>query len=176
MRISSKLAVVVLTSGLALAGVVGIAGPAQAAPGDTVTTFIVTTGSFGITVPGTAALGTVAIGAASVTGSLGAVTVADNRGLVAGTWNVGVLSSTFVSGSTVVPVTNIAYTSGAATTSSTGVFAPAVAFPVAAGLTTAVTWTGVGSSLVTWSPSLTIALPTNLVAGTYTGTFFHSVA
>jgi hypothetical protein len=176
MRTRSKFAAAALTTGLALAGLAGSGVPAHAAPGDTVTTFIVATGSFGITVPGSAALGTVNIGTASVAGSLGAVTVADNRGLVAGTWNVGVLSSTFVSGATVVPVTNVAYTSGTATTSSVGVFTPAVLFPVAAGLTTAVTWTGVGSSLVSWNPTLTIALPTNLVAGTYTGTFFHSVA
>lgn len=176
MKTGSKFATAAICAGLAVAGLVGVAGPAQAAPGETVTTFIVTTGSFGISVPDNAALGSVAIGATTVTGSLGAVTVADNRGLVAGVWNVGVLSSTFVSGATVVPVTNILYSSGLPTTTSVGVFTPAVAFPVAAALTTAVTWSGVGSSSVTWSPSLTIALPTNLVAGTYTGTFFHSVA
>jgi hypothetical protein len=173
MRTRSKLATVALATGLAL---VGLAAPSQAAPGDTTATFIVTTGSFGITVPASAALGTAAIGSATVAGSLGAVSVADNRGLVAGTWNVGVLSSTFVSGANVVPATNVAYTAGTPTTGSVGVFTSAPLFPVAAGLTTAATWAGVGSSLVSWNPTLTIALPTNLVAGTYTGTFFHSVA
>jgi len=36
--------------------------------------------------------------------------------------------------------------------------------------------TGSGANSVSWNPTLTIAVPSGAVAGTYTGTVVHSVA
>ncbi|MDQ6927748.1 MAG: hypothetical protein M3159_03690, partial [Actinomycetota bacterium] len=60
MNIRSKITAVALTTGIAVAGLAGVAGPAQAATtGDTTTTFILTAGSLAITVPASKALGSV---------------------------------------------------------------------------------------------------------------------
>lgn len=174
-----------LSSGLALAGITGSAGPAGAATtGDTTATFTITAGALAVTVPSsTVALATVNTGAATAAGQLGGVTVADTRGALVNSWTATVSSTTFVlpgatpTANETVAVNQIAYSSGAATASSgLGAFVPGVlangALPGTAG-----THTGfAGNSSSTWNPTLTLTLLSSQVAGTYTGTITHSVA
>jgi hypothetical protein len=183
MNIRSRLTAVALTSGLAVAGFAGVAGPAQAAnSGSTITTFAITGGALNITVPAsTVALntGTVNAGAATAAGQLGSVTVADTRGLLVNSWTTTVSSTTFVTGGAsaneTVAVANIAYTSGASTAhTGLGLFVPTLV-PTALGADA--TYTGAaGNSSTTWNPTLTFTLLSSQVAGTYTGTVTHSVA
>ena len=179
MRIGSKVATAVLATGLAVAG---FAGPAQAATtGDTTATFTITGGALNITVPATAAISTVATGAATASGQLGSVAVADTRGALVNTWNTTVGSTTFVTGTATADQTvakaNIAYSSGASTsTSGLGTFVPkTLATMTADGV--GASWTGLsGNNTAAWNPTLTFTLLPSQVAGTYTGTITHSVA
>jgi hypothetical protein len=174
MRTRSKLAAIAVTAGLALAGV---AGSATAAVADaTNATFAITGTGLGITVPAsTVALASVSTGAATASGQLGAVTVADNRGALVNSWTATVTTSAFVTGTSTpnetVTVPNIAYDSGAFTAhSGQGTF-------VAGTLTTPPSYTaGAGNSSTTWNPTLTFTLLSSQVAGTYTGTITQSVA
>lgn len=185
MRTRSKLATLTLSTGLALAGIAGISGPAEAATsGGTIATFTITAGSLDIVVPGsTVALGTgvISTGTRTASATLGSVSVTDNRGALVGSWTTGVSSTSFVTGTstaneTVVPA-SIAYSAGAATaTTGTGVFAPLTVVALAATPGSAATYVGVGNNSATWNPTLTFALGAQQVAGTYTGTITHSVA
>jgi hypothetical protein len=174
-----------LTSGLAVAGFAGVAGPAQAAnSGSTITTFAITGGALNITVPAsTVALntGTVNAGAATAAGQLGSVTVADTRGALVNSWTTTVSSTTFVTGGAsadeTVAVANIAYSSGAATAhTGLGAFVPGIlvngTVPGTGGSHTGLA----GNTSTTWNPTLTFTLLSSQVAGTYTGTITHSVA
>jgi hypothetical protein len=187
MRIRTKLATIALSTGLAVGGFAGFASPAQAAlTGDTIATFTITAGALAITVPAsTVAIntGTVATGAATASGQLGSVTVADARGALVNSWTTSVDSTTFVlpgatpTSNETVAVNKIAYSSGAFTAhSGLGVFVPGTlangAVPGTAG-----SYTGAaGNSSTTWNPTLTFTLLSSQVAGTYTGTVTHSVA
>jgi hypothetical protein len=169
MRTSSKISTLAIATGLVVAG---FAGPAQAQL--TTATFTIGTGSIAISAPGTSNLGTVTAGAATASGSLGAVTVTDNRGVLAATWSAGVISTAFV-GPTTILATGVTYASGTPTTTSVGVFVPSAAIPVV-GAAVAGTWAGPGSNLVSWNPTVTVLLPVQQVAGAYSATITHSVA
>jgi hypothetical protein len=182
--LTTKLATAAAATGMAVAALVGVAGPASAAvTGDTIATFSITGGALAITVPAsTVSLATgVATGAATASGQLGSVTVADNRGALVNSWTTTVASTTFVTGGAstdeTVAVNKIAYSSGAFTAhSGLGVFVPGV---LANGTVpgTAGSYTGAaGNSSTTWNPTLTFTLLSSQVAGTYTGTITHSVA
>ena len=185
MRTRSKLATLALSTGMALVGIAGAVVPAQAVtPGDTIATFTITAGALAVTVPAsTVAIntGTVNAGAATASGQLGSVTVADTRGALLNNWTATVSSTTFVTGGAstaeTVAVNQIAYSSGAATASSgLGAFVPGTlangSLPGTAGTHTAFA----GNSSTTWNPTLTFTLLSSQVAGTYTGTVTHSVA
>lgn len=177
--LTTKLAAAAAATGLALAALTGAATPASA---QTTTTFSITSGSLGVTVPTSAAVGSVVSGAGnSVSGQLGAVTVADNRGTLVATWVATVGATNFTTGTGTAPETvantSIGYGSGAATTTSgTGTFvAGTVATMGTAG--TGAAWTvGSGNNSAAWNPTLTFTLLSSQVTGTYTGTVTHSVA
>ncbi len=180
----SKLAAVLASAGLAVTALVGIAGPASAATtGNTTTTFAITGGALSVTVPTSTALatGTVSSGSLTASGQLGSVAVADNRGALINAWTTNVSSTTFVTGTSTanetVDKTNIAYSSGTATsTSGLGTFVPGTLASMAT-TGTAAAWTGAsGNNSATWNPTLTFTLLPSQVAGTYTGTVTHSVA
>lgn len=182
MKTRTKLATLVLTTGLAVGGV---AGPVQAAQtGSTIATFTISAGSLDVTVPAsTVALGTgtISTGALSASAALGTVAVTDTRGALVGNWTTGVSSTSFTTGTataneTVVPA-SIAYSAGAASaTTGTGVFAPLVVPALAATASSAATYVGEGNNSASWNPTLTFTLGAQQVAGTYTGTVTHSVA
>jgi hypothetical protein len=184
MQLRSKLVPLVVSTALAVAGLGVFAGPAQAAPGDTIATFAITGGTLSISVPASTvalATGTVNTGAATAAAQLGTVSVNDARGALLNHWTATVSSTTFVTGggsaSETVAKASIAYSSGAATsTTGLGAFVPGVL----ANLTnpgTAASWTGAaGNDTAAWDPTLTFTLLSSQVAGTYTGTITHSVA
>ncbi len=185
-NLASKFAAVVATTGLAVAGLVGAASPAQATAGDTIATFAITTGTLSISVPAsTVSIVTgVATGAATASGLLGTVSVNDSRGALLNTWTATVSSTTFVTGGSssaeTVPLASIAYSSGTATaTTGLGTFTPGVVTSMAglAATRTAAAHVGAaGNNTASWDPTLTFTLQASQVAGTYTGTINHSVA
>lgn len=182
--LTARLAASAAVTGLALAGLAGVAGPASAAAGDTIATFVITSGTLSISVPAsTVALstGTINTGAATASALLGSVSVADNRGALVNVWTTTVSSTTFVTGGATTSETvakgSIAYASGASTsTSGLGVFVPGTLATMTLNGTGAA-WTGAaGNSTAAWNPTLTFTLLSSQVAGTYTGTINHSVA
>jgi len=162
-----------------------VTAPAHAAPVDTTTTFNVSGGALGITVPSTASLGAGAPGT-SISAQLGAVQVTDGRALLTAGWTASVSSTSFTTGGATtaetVPSTAVSYWSGTATASTgVGVFTPGQATAALAQTLnvsrTAFTLTaGTGNNTATWNPTLVVALPAAAVVGTYTGTVAHSVA
>ena len=169
-----------------LLGLAALAVPATAQAAtvdDTPTTFSITAGEMALTVPVSADLGTVAIGAASVQAQLGAVEVSDQRASTDGGWTASVVSSDFGIGTTptpaeTIPAADVAYTSGSATaTTGTGTFTPGGS---AGAIDTAQTAfsaaSEVGAATVTFNPTITVTLPSAVVAGDYSGTITHSLA
>lgn len=185
----TRLALAAGTAALALAGSVMAAAPALAGTsGDTGVTFTLTgAGGLQISVPATAAVSSsMATNAGPVTKQFGNVQVTDSRGTLLGSWTATALSSDFsttVGGSTyTIPATAVTYFSAAAT-AFTGVVtavpgqanaAAAVAIDTAQTAMSGTVLTGNNS--VTWQPTVAIALPSDAVAGDYSGTVTHSVA
>lgn len=152
--------------------VAGFAGPAQAQV--TTATFTIGAGSIAISAPATSDLATVTAGATTASGALGAVTVTDNRGVLAAAWSASVISTAFVSTGATIPATSVTYASGAATTS-VPTFVPSVGLAVT-GVAIAGTWAGTGSNVVSWNPTVSVLLPVQQVVGAYSATITHSVA
>jgi len=181
MKISSHKRVLgTIAAGLALSA--AIAAPAARAA-ETTATFTVTGGSLAISAPAAKSLSSgVAIGTASVSASLGTVQVSDLRSVIGGQWTATVASDDFETddggAGEVIDNSNVTYTTGLATLAS----GAAVVVPAALPLTldsarTAATATAVlGNSVVTWNPTVAVAVPDNVAAGVYTGTLTHSVA
>lgn len=168
---------------LATAGsMVALAAPANAAQG---VTFTLTAGSLTVSDPANTSLGSVATGTASITSSLGATTVTDDRGALLGTWTSDVVSTDFTTGGATANETiakaNVSYWSGASTASS-GVAVRVPGQLLAANAQdmsvsrTAFSATGVvGNNSTTWDPSLIVTIPSAAVVGTYSGTVTNSV-
>ena len=139
-----------------------------------------------ITVPATRSYGAAPVGS-TIGGPLGPVTVNDSRGnLNPNTWVVTVTSTAYTTGaagpSQTIANNRVSYWSGAATSSTGGgtlvpgqptsaqavvLNAPRVAFSKTSGN---------GNNRVTWNPTVSIAIPTGIVGGPYTGRITHSVA
>ena len=141
-----------------------------------------------ITVPASAALGTVAATGGSLTAVLGDVSVTTSAAVISdATWTATVSASAFTTGggtsAETIPAANVSYLAGAPTVK-TGLAANACTpgQVVAASLGTAKTaysCSGLAlltSTRLTWRPTLTVTLPSNVVAGAYSGTITHSVA
>jgi hypothetical protein len=110
--------------------------------------------------------------ATSASGSLGAVTVTDQRGGTTG-WVVSAVSTAFSEG-TGPDSSGVTYTPGAVTEggdSNTAVASGSVMTALQVVTATAV----VGNNSATFNPTLTVALPSNALQGTYTGTVTTSV-
>jgi hypothetical protein len=187
MKTASKMVSVLLAGGVALGGIAGMAAPAQAATGDTTTTFILTAGSLAITAPASKALGSVATGSASTAPiQMGAVSVSDGRGALLGSWTTAVSSTAFTTGAGTANETiansNAEYWSGAAvSTTGTGVFTPGQAtsanvVTLATSRTAFAATVVVGNNTASWNPTVSVNIPAAGVAGSYTGTITHSVA
>ncbi|MCK9875288.1 hypothetical protein MXD59_05750 [Frankia sp. Ag45/Mut15] len=142
--------------------------------------------AYSITVPTTASLGSLRVGGGTLAGSLGTVTVSSDS--AGGSWAVTVISTTCTTGSG-RPYERISsgllqYRSGAATATTGPVSVVTPGQPAGANTVTlaggrrafsATAARGAASS-VSWSPTLTVTVPTNVVVGTYSCTIMHSVA
>ena len=172
-----------LVLSLASAGSVLLAAaPADAAQG---VTFTLTAGALTVSDPADKSLGSVATGTATVTNTLGNTTVVDSRGALLGTWTSTVSSTDFTTGTATEDETItkdlVDYYSGAATAfSGTAVLVPGQATALLAqdlgAARTAFSATGVvGNNSATWVPTVVVNIPSDSVAGTYSGTITHSV-
>ncbi|HEY2238855.1 MAG TPA: hypothetical protein VGI21_08695 [Streptosporangiaceae bacterium] len=173
---------VLLALALAPAAVsVSAAAAAGASTGPTTVTFTVQTGSLSITTPDSVSFGTASIGATTVSGSLGAVTVSDTRSTTLRGWIATVSSSDFITGTGTgnqdIPAANVSYIPGLATsTSGTGTFVPGLGGALGSAKTAFTGSLESGSTSASWNPTVTVTLPSNIAAGTYSGTITHSVA
>ena len=181
-------------AGSAAAGLV-LAPTAHAA--NTTTTFSVTGGTIAISAP--AATDLTASQVINTTDStiiaqLGDVTVTDTRGALNGSWSSDVDSTTFTTGGASADETiansAVSYLEGLAVPTGVAVVHPRGnnlltladvgtltarsfgASPLAAYSAAAV----VGNNSATWNPVITVSIPSDVVAGTYTGTITHSAA
>lgn len=172
----------------ALVGVIVILmspAPADAAP--THRTFqVARTPGVDITVPAAVNLGA-GLAGGTLTGQLGPVQVTDFRGPVnPNLWVSTVSASVFVAGAggpqRTIASDRVSYWSGPVVRSSGGgVLVPGQ--PTAAqAVTLAVAreafrkTAGNGNNTVQWAPTIRVAIPAGVVAGTYRGTVTHSVA
>jgi hypothetical protein len=167
--------------GLAALAVPAAAHAATSSDGPTTASFSVSGGLLSISAPDSASLGTVSIGAASVQAQLGTVTVSDQRAAVSGDWTASVISSAFVTGGATsaetIPASDVSYSPGAATSSSgTATFTAGSSGAIDTAQTAFSAASEVGATSVSWDPTITVTLPSAVVAGAYTGTITHSVA
>lgn len=143
-------------------------------------TFQLTGGGLNVTQPVSADLGSASTSSSSLSGPLGEVTVDDRRGALQGSYTVTVESTGFTTGRETpyeIAAERVAY-STPGRVEGTGT-AERVAGPGGAldEPRTAVAVTGiVGNGTSTWTPTITVTLPPDAVAGRYTGTITHSVA
>ncbi len=139
-----------------------------------------------ITAPATASLGSQTVGGGTLSARLGTTTVTSTA--VIGSWTATVTSTNCTTGAgasyQTIPRDSLAYWSGP-DTATTGLLSsvspgqPTAASPVtlAASRTAfSATTTDLDTSTVLWEPTLTMAIPTNVIVGTYTCTVTHSVA
>lgn len=139
-----------------------------------------------ITVPATRSYGAAAVGS-TIGGQLGPVTVNDSRGnLNPNSWVVTVTSTAYTTGAAgptqTIANSRVSYWSGAATSTTGGgtvvpgqptsaqavvLSTPRVAFSKTSGN---------GNNRVTWNPTVSIAIPTGIAGGPYSGRITHSVA
>jgi hypothetical protein len=145
---------------------------------DTETTFTLDAGTIDIAVQADASLTDAYSGAPFITGTLGDVTVTDGRGGTVG-WTASAKSSAFLrAGGITTASTAVRYNSGtvdktgSVTADSLGTKTLAMAAPTPVVTGTAVT----GNNTATWNPTLTVDLPSDSLAGDYTGTVTTSVA
>lgn len=168
------------TSLLAL-GLLGAPAQAQSV------TFALTGTGLSIAEPGSAATltggTTTALAGGTISGPLGSTVVTDGRGGITG-WTTTVAGTAFADTATTIAVGSVkAYVPGAVTF--TGVVTPTAGTYLAAATGLALTTTGqnlvtatavVGNNTATFNPNISITLPANATAGTYTGTITQTVS
>ncbi|MFE7778597.1 hypothetical protein ACFU5O_32890 [Streptomyces sp. NPDC057445] len=157
-----------------------LAFPVPASAADTPVTVQVTTGTLNIAVPtGPVNLGTVAVSSSpqNVSSQLGNVTVTDGRGGTTG-WTASANAVDFT-GPQNISVSNAgtsSYTTPAASVSGTATVTPSSLDPLypPGPVQTATAVSGINSA--TWNPTISLTIPANALAGTYSSTITHSVA
>jgi hypothetical protein len=154
---------------------VGLALPAGAS---TPASFTLTSGTLSISAPSDGiTLGTqiASTTASTMSGSLGAVVVSDQRG-GATTWTASVISTAFTpTANPADPASNVSYSAGPVVESGP-VVATAIPATGLAGVVTIMTGVSTGISTATWSPTISIVVPANFAPGVYTATITSSVA
>ncbi len=154
----------------------GTIAPASAAEGDTTVTFALTGSTLSVSVSDNATLNGGNTGSEAVSGQLGQVTVTDRRGGTA-VWSAKASTTKFTTGTGNPESTSVTYNGGAISTTGTIVIVPKgtqtlTATPTEVAAPTSV----VGNNTAAWNPTLTVNLPSDAVAGTYTGTVTTSVS
>lgn len=175
--------VLVLTAAAVGGGL--LAAPASA----TDATFTITGGALSIAQPASVTLtgGGSSLLGASVTGALGATTVTDERNGTVG-WTSRVHGTDFSNGTTTIAIGNVkayvptlpAMTVTGVVTASQGVAVDALNGVTVAGAAPGnalVTATAVvGNNTVAFTPHISIPIPSNATAGTYSGTITQTVS
>jgi hypothetical protein len=111
----------------------------------------------------------------TISGSLGAVTVTDQRGGTT-TWTASVISTAFTpTAGPADPASNVSYVAGVIAVSPT-VVATGVAAANLTGVSTVVTGASTGISTASWNPTVSVIVPANYAPGVYSATITHSVA
>ena len=161
----------VLACSAALAG--SMAVPASAA--DTTTTVTIANGGVSLSAPGGATL-SAGIPGTNSTVTLGNTTVTDARaGIVNWTATVS-LSALTVSGQT-IPTTGASYfASTASLTGGSTLIATSSQLDLSTAKTSQVTSTVSGNNTAIWTALLTVPIPAQALAGTYSGTLTQSVS
>lgn len=176
-----------LGTAVAAGALIGFAA-SPALAGDTTTTFTLSGAGLSVSVPASANLSaSTAIGSSGLSASLGSVVVTDARGGLLGTWTASVSSTAFTTdgggANKSIANSSVKYWSGVATVGAGQVAVPVGQQLLSANKVTlaaqrdAVIATGVtGNAVVTFSPTVEVTIPADVVAGTYSGTITHSVA
>jgi hypothetical protein len=168
---------VMTSSAVALAGVAPVSA---ATTGTTTATVTITGGALAITVPTNAgSLGSEAnaVGGTTISGQLGEVQVSDARSAGAGAgWIASAISTAFTpAAGPTIGAANVGYSAGSVTKVGTATYTandPASLVGVAP----VVTATGItGDNSATWNPTINVAVPGGMAAGTYSATITHSL-
>ncbi|ONH33101.1 hypothetical protein BL253_02715 [Pseudofrankia asymbiotica] len=154
--------------------------PASAAGfGDTTVTLELTGATLDISVPtGPVSLGVKAVTDSSASGPLGLVTVTDNRSADPAAWAASVSATPFQSGAHVL---SASYDTGVVTSTGIPISQWTINTPVTLTpnpqqiVTLNPTWPGGGNNSAAWNPTITVAIPPNAIAGTYSSVVTHSV-
>jgi hypothetical protein len=179
---AAGIALTPVAASAATAGPAVLAYSSSPSAGDpnTTVTFTVSSGALAMTAPATVDLGTNAPGT-TISGSLGAVTVTDNRALLAAAWTVVASSSDWTTGggtlAETIPAGDVGYNPGVITPTGT-ITLTGTPLAALAGLPAAVVTAtaGTGDNTGTWDPTLAVAVPADAVVGAYTGTLIQSVS
>lgn len=161
---------------------VACATPAWAATsGGTTASFTLTGGALSITVPtAPVSFGSTpeAVAAQVVSGSLGQVQVNDARDPAAGSgWVATVISAAFTpSAGPAIAASAVSYSAGAITKVGTATYTANDPVDLT-GVVAVVTASGItGDNSATWNPTISIAVPGGMAAGTYAALITHSVS
>src|ERR1700691_5175263 len=159
-----KLVLLLGTFGVVTFGIVLPAGAATPA------SFTLTSGTLSISAPTDGvSLGTQVASTtpSTMSGSLGAVTVSDQRGGTT-TWTASVISTAFTpTAGPADPASNVSYSAGPVVTSRPVVPTPDPVTDLT-GVVTVMTGVSTGISTATWSPTISIVVPANFAPGLYT--------
>ena len=156
----------------------GTALPASA--DTTAATVTVTGGALAITAPvdaGSLGSRSNTVGGGTISGPLGQVQVNDARSAAAGSgWVASAISTAFTPPSgPAIPASAVGYTAGVITKVGTATFTPNNPNSLT-GVAPVVTATGItGDNSATWNPTINVAVPGGMAAGTYSATITHSV-
>ena len=156
----------------------GTALPASA--DTTAATVTVTGGALAITAPvdaGSLGSRSNTVGGGTISGPLGQVQVNDARSAAAGSgWVASAISTAFTPPSgPAIPASAVGYTAGVITKVGTATFTANNPNNLT-GVSPVVTATGItGDNSATWNPTINVAVPGGMAAGTYSATITHSV-
>ncbi|MGA2827804.1 MAG: hypothetical protein ABSF03_17025 [Streptosporangiaceae bacterium] len=107
--------------------------------------------------------------------------MSDNRAQLNGTWTASVISTSFTTGTgtgpETIPASDVGYAAGTATTTTgIGTFTPGAGGALGTSRTAFTASAEAGITTCVWDPTLTVTLPSTVLAGAYAGTITHSVA
>jgi Bacterial Ig-like domain (group 3)/SdrD B-like domain len=136
---------------------------------DTTITFTVTSGALSLSAPVSANLGSGAPGT-TIQAAIGPMTLTDDRALQSASWTVTAAQTDFTSGTNTIPATDVSYNPGSITTTGTITVTPTNVTLSNSPQTVVTGSSGVGDNTASWNPTVSVAVPANAAAGTYTGT------
>ena len=117
------------------------------------------------------------VGGGTISGPLGQVQVSDARSAAAGSsWTASVISSAFTPpAGPAIAASAVGYTVGSITQVGTATYTANNPADLT-GVSPAVTATGItGDNSATWNPTINVAVPGGMAAGTYSATITHSL-